>query len=325
MKNLVWLLAILAVSACKPSRPHGVLSERKMEKVLVDYHLAQGMADVQDGRTEIERYRNVQSVFRKHHITEAQFDSSLVYYSVNAEKMREIYEHVVLKMETRATLVGVDAQASDKYANLTANGDTANIWVERKFLTMKPNQLDNMFRFGITADSTFRVGDSFLWRFRQVFRGQGSSLEARVMLFVTYADTSAVVSQYVSGTGLTELHYEPEAPLDSQAIRSLAGFIYIPLLDKNESKAFHLMLINDMSLIRFHKPQVGEENDEVEADTLEADTSVVSQPHASSVRLSPSELRDAQPREHKVNIRKEQPFVPQRRRAPNTQRSNRRR
>ena len=145
------------------------------------------------------------------------------------------------------------------------------------------------------------------------------------MLFVTYADTSAVVSQYVSGTGLTELHYEPEAPLDSQAIRSLAGFIYIPLLDKNESKAFHLMLINDMSLIRFHKPQVGEESDVVEADTLEADTSVVSQPHASSVRLSPSELRDAQPREHKVNIRKEQPFVPQRRRAPNTQRSNRRR
>ena len=36
--------SIVFIYSCKPGVPDGVLSESKMEKVLYDYHLAQGMA-----------------------------------------------------------------------------------------------------------------------------------------------------------------------------------------------------------------------------------------------------------------------------------------
>ena len=77
---------------CKPKRPKGILSESKMEKIMVDYHLAQGMADATEGGDmETRRYKYIQAVFKKHHITEAEFDSSLVYYFENSEKFLEIY------------------------------------------------------------------------------------------------------------------------------------------------------------------------------------------------------------------------------------------
>ena len=87
-------LVCFVLIGCKPKRPKGILSEGKMEKVMVDYHLAQGMAEVSnEGDMEATRYKYIQAVFKKHHITEAEFDSSLVYYFMNSEKFFEIYKN----------------------------------------------------------------------------------------------------------------------------------------------------------------------------------------------------------------------------------------
>ena len=40
-------LASCVLMGCKPKRPKGILSESKMENVMVDYHLAQGMAETE--------------------------------------------------------------------------------------------------------------------------------------------------------------------------------------------------------------------------------------------------------------------------------------
>ena len=83
-------LVCFSFMGCKPKRPNGILSEGKMEKVMVDYHLAQGMAEAaNEGDLEATRYKYIQAVFKKHHITDAEFDSSLVYYFENSEKFLE--------------------------------------------------------------------------------------------------------------------------------------------------------------------------------------------------------------------------------------------
>ena len=58
------LILMLLLVGCKPSKPSGVLSESRMVKILVDYHLAQGMAEGNDNEIE-SRYLYVQAVFRK--------------------------------------------------------------------------------------------------------------------------------------------------------------------------------------------------------------------------------------------------------------------
>ena len=45
---LWWLCPLLLTLSCKPSKPKGVLSEGRMAAVLVDFHLAQGMAEGQE-------------------------------------------------------------------------------------------------------------------------------------------------------------------------------------------------------------------------------------------------------------------------------------
>ena len=53
------LILMFVLVGCKPSKPSGVLSESRMVKILVDYHLAQGMAEGNDNETE-SRYLYVQ-------------------------------------------------------------------------------------------------------------------------------------------------------------------------------------------------------------------------------------------------------------------------
>ena len=78
--SVKFLFVLLCLSACKPSLPDGILSESKMESVLYDYHLAMGLAESEEGSVPENRYIRVRQVFEKHNISEAEFDSSMVYW-----------------------------------------------------------------------------------------------------------------------------------------------------------------------------------------------------------------------------------------------------
>lgn len=106
MKNLYAILFVFVLLGCKPGKSAGILSESKMENILVDYHLAQGMAENSDMGLEQKRYEYIQTVFNKHGITEAAFDSSMVYYSINAEVLVQIYNKVAKRIEAQTALLG---------------------------------------------------------------------------------------------------------------------------------------------------------------------------------------------------------------------------
>ena len=301
------------LAACKPGRPSGILSESKMEKVLVDYHLAQGMAEASEGNKDVIRYKYIQAVFRKHKITEATFDSSMIYYSRNAEKLALIYKNVTRRVEAQATKMGVDAQAThDQYANLTNQGDTANIWTDRPHHTLQVNPLDNLYSFRMTADSSFKAGDRFLWRFQTEYWGQTLTREALAMLMVEYMnDSVACINQRLSDNKLMEISYEPKPSLDTVELRSVGGFVYLPI-KQEEKKDFQVLILSKMSLIRFHHKLDSLLTDSLLTDTLETDTMDADLPKASKRRLTPQEMRESQPRERKVNVVKEKPVYPRR-------------
>ncbi len=70
---------LLFLAGCKPSVPSKYLSKGKMEDILYDYHIAQAMGEQSSNPATACTYRA--AVFKKYHITQAQFDSSLVYYT----------------------------------------------------------------------------------------------------------------------------------------------------------------------------------------------------------------------------------------------------
>ena len=96
-----WIAILCVVLAMVGCRPSGVLSNQEMRDVLYDLHRMDGALQVA-GYTfghnqEVAAY--YQSVLDRHGITQAQFDSSLVWYTDNPQIFNKIYPKVVERLQ----------------------------------------------------------------------------------------------------------------------------------------------------------------------------------------------------------------------------------
>lgn len=97
--QIIWLLCVLMLlSAC---RPKGILTSHQMRSVLYDLHRAEAVLQVAGynfGHDEaLAKY--YQSVLDEHGITQAQFDSSLVWYTDHPQIFNKIYPKIVSRCE----------------------------------------------------------------------------------------------------------------------------------------------------------------------------------------------------------------------------------
>jgi hypothetical protein len=99
MKHGITILCVLlAMVGC---RPNGVLSNKEMRDVLYDLHRVDGAlqtAGYNYGHNE-EVSAYYQSVLDNHGVTQAQFDSSLVWFTDNPQIFNKIYPKVVARLQ----------------------------------------------------------------------------------------------------------------------------------------------------------------------------------------------------------------------------------
>jgi len=91
----IWLLIL---TAC---RPKGILSSKQMENILVDLHTAEGVMQVAGynyGHDEdVRGYYLV--ILEEHGTTQAQFDSSLVWYTAHPTIIDKLYPKVIERLQ----------------------------------------------------------------------------------------------------------------------------------------------------------------------------------------------------------------------------------
>ncbi len=120
--KLIALLAVISLVACSP-RPKGVLSADKMEDILYQLHRAEGIMYVkgyENGHYDkVAKYHEV--VLQQNGITQAQFDSSLVWYTDNPTRFNKIYPKVIDRLtkekEALVALQEVKQQTQSKLAH----------------------------------------------------------------------------------------------------------------------------------------------------------------------------------------------------------------
>lgn len=98
VKIVCVLLVCVAMLGC---RPRGVLSNREMRDVLYDLHRTDGAVQVAGYNYSHDQelagyYKNV---LDKHGITQAEFDSSLVWFTDNPQIFNKIYPKVIEMLE----------------------------------------------------------------------------------------------------------------------------------------------------------------------------------------------------------------------------------
>lgn len=95
---LLWLIGSLFVSC----RPRDILSRRQMQAVLVDLHKTEAILQVTGYASfayEEEESKAYYLTLQKHNLTQAQFDSSLVWYTRHPQLFDKIYPKVYAQLE----------------------------------------------------------------------------------------------------------------------------------------------------------------------------------------------------------------------------------
>lgn len=110
------LLATTLLAACSKV-PDGILSEKKMQGVLTDMLLAEAMVNVDYNtyKSDTMKLALYESVFRKHDITQAVYDSSLVWYGRNLDIYMEVYNRVLADLNKRINNLGMCRRTLRRY------------------------------------------------------------------------------------------------------------------------------------------------------------------------------------------------------------------
>ena len=98
----LFLLAALMMLSCDRT-PGGVLSVNDMADLIVDMQLAEAYIDNNISEFPSDSSKQVikQSIFKKHGITQQDYDSSLVWYAHNMEDYVKAYDKAVGKLKDK--------------------------------------------------------------------------------------------------------------------------------------------------------------------------------------------------------------------------------
>lgn len=242
---------LLAANACTPSVPAGVIPPDEMEELLYDYHKAAATAFRTQGEGAAQVRRNVlcREVLRQHGLTEAQFDSALVYYYTDTERLYKIYHRLSQRLESEVASLG-GSVAQGEFEGLSNDGDTASVWNGPKCALLMPIELYNRLDFELTPDSTYKRGDTFLLNFNTQFLYQSGTKDATCYIAVEYDNDTIITAQtHISYPGLTQMRTQM---FDGANIKGIRGFVYLSR-GNDESETLKLMSIENIQLIRFHK------------------------------------------------------------------------
>ncbi len=250
-----WLFVVLmacSLTSCKVKRPDTVLPDDKMEAVLYDYHIAKAMGEQVPYNESYKRILYVESVYKKHGITEAQFDTSMVWFARHPEALRDIYEKVNQRLKTEKEKIDDLIAKRDHKPKMSKPGDSIDVWAWQRTYRLTDMPLNSRIWFTLPSDTNFYDRDTLRWRMR-FSREHGASLlddtlYAPVMsLQVLYeGDSMRYDMQRIRKPG----EYVLSVWADSLGkIKEVDGFVYY---SRPQASSGGVWLIDGVKLMRYH-------------------------------------------------------------------------
>lgn len=158
-------VAILAMSACSRV-PDGVIDQERMAALMADVRVADAVVSVNtsDYRNPVDKLALKQAVLDRHGVTQAQFDSSLMWYGHNIGLYQDVTERSIELLEERMARLGSEATA----AAMSIAGDSVDIWQTARLYTFTSKSPTRTLTFNLKPDRNWESGDVYTWRARLV-------------------------------------------------------------------------------------------------------------------------------------------------------------
>lgn len=186
--RFIFLITIILIflSACS-NRPKGVMSKSEMRTFLTDLHLLEGTLTTRYELNDREKAYYYQVLFEKHHVTKAEFDSSIVYYTKNPKVFERIYSKVNKNLDN----LKMDVE-SGKYLPVIPDSikfkpENINIWTRNIAFKYPKDTVKNNLTFTI-IDNQLLTKDLYTFSYRMIAYTKDSLQTAYTTLRIHYAD-----------------------------------------------------------------------------------------------------------------------------------------
>lgn len=186
------------------SQPDGGISKNKMVELMTDMHKAEAVIDMNSAQYKDDSLKKAmrQSVLMKHGVTQAQFDTTLVWYGHHAKQYDELYDEIVARLEDESRELSnvkspVMREGMPQVKRYPSAGDSADIWSKRRVWTISNEGInDNTIRFDFATQSDNQNGDRYQLSFKFT---NSSNNDIEVYLGADYYDGTLSYIHRLSG------------------------------------------------------------------------------------------------------------------------------
>jgi hypothetical protein len=180
------IVLFIGLTACN-SRPKGVINEKDMTSILTEMHKLDGIIlekGFQYGNT-VEKQQYYLYILKKYDVTQAEFDSSLVWYNKNPKKFEVIYDNVLLKLTDFENEVKSNKYHPIDSVELAKRKD--DVWDKNRNYQFTKDSVRTHLDFEI-KNSNFLLGDVYVLKFLQRIAPEDSCKNPHVVLRINYAN-----------------------------------------------------------------------------------------------------------------------------------------
>ena len=248
MKRNSFIVAILAlvVSACGKQIPSDIIQPNEMQNLLYDYHIAGSLSADVPYSDEYKKESYFKYVFKKHNVTEALFDSSMVWYSRHANVLSEIYKDLNTRLEKEEEKMRNLIRMREGQISVSFSGDSVDIWQDRKMFWLTSSKLLNKLTFSLKADTSFKYKDELELSAHFLFLPDKMKSEVNMGLSIVYENDGVQgVTTIVNESGVYSLRVKADSTF---RFRNINGYIYYTAHNKKESS----VVLDNICLMRYH-------------------------------------------------------------------------
>ena len=248
MTNRLLILGVILLSCVIVSCsrvPKHIISEKNMRTVLYDMHIAEALVETKNDiyRTIDDRQGVYDAVFKKHNITQSEYDSSLVWYGKNVDLYMDVYNLVLNDIKANVAALG-DIKASSLPVDVSSK-DSIDIWADNRNYTFDSKNVFNTLLFNTSPIEPYSSGSSFvlglsIWGISPDFKHK-----PKIHISAVHADTIISINKELDVDGYYETIIRTVA---TKQVLRVYGYITV----NNAEASYHRIYLNNINLMKYN-------------------------------------------------------------------------
>ena len=231
----------LSITACSRV-PKGIIPERKMQQLLTDIHLVEAIINMEPSAYlgNEEKKALYQSVFDKHRVTEAVYDSSLIWYGKNLDVYMQVYNMALADVNKRIEKIGL-IEPDIVYM---PNKDSVDIWSIGKYHEFSPVSLSNTVIFNFQEREEYNSGSIFVLGMHVWGLASGLLPPIEVHINAEQRDTTITIKNTINNDGYHEMILQS---IPTMKVRQVYGYIRF----NGSTLPYRKIYLNDLHMMKY--------------------------------------------------------------------------